>query len=161
MAEMRRCPSCGAAVRPGAAWCPQCYAELPGASPAAPAPPAPPATPATPATPPTLGPPTAPATAAPASTPDTPRRARHRAPDEDDDTPPPGWPCPRCGTVNALAATTCSSCGRGFLEELTEDRGVPAVAALTGLSRGARLGVALGAVVLFLAILVLLVWLTG
>jgi hypothetical protein len=63
--------------------------------------------------------------------------------------------------VNDLAAAACSSCGSGFLADLAADRGIPAVPALTGLSRGARLGVALAAVVGFLVLLGAVFWLVG
>ncbi|HEY0486226.1 MAG TPA: zinc ribbon domain-containing protein [Mycobacteriales bacterium] len=143
-----RCPECDALVTTGAAWCPQCFAELrepergtgpehgpgPGTEPAA-------------------GPVPDAAPGAPAS-----RRARHRA--ADDETTP-GWPCPSCGTVNDLAAGACATCGEPFLAGLAADRGVPVLPRLEALSRGARIGAALAAVAGVLVVLAVLFWLVG
>jgi hypothetical protein len=86
--------------------------------------------------------------------------ARHRASD-DGVTPPPGWPCRGCGTVNDLAAGACATCGEAFLAPLAGDGGVPALSRLTALPRGARIGVALGAIVVVLALLAGLLWLVS
>ncbi|HEV7757267.1 MAG TPA: zinc ribbon domain-containing protein [Mycobacteriales bacterium] len=148
MAAVTRCPQCGARVGEGAEWCTQCYADLRPPAPEVAAPvssaPGPAESPEPPEAEP--GPPVA-------------ARARHRAPGGD--TPAPGWPCPQCGTVNDLAAAACSSCGSGFLAALAADRGIPTVPALTGLSRGARIAVALGSVAGILALLAAVLWLFG
>jgi hypothetical protein len=138
MATETRCPECGAAIRAGAEWCTQCYADL-GADR-------------------TASGDTAPAAAAPADEASAGRHARHRAAD---DAPPPGWPCPTCDTVNDLGSDACRSCGSGFLAPLAADRGLPAVPAFAGLSRGARLGVAVGVVVVVLVLLGGIVWLVS
>jgi ribosomal protein L40E len=165
MTTATRCPQCGALLGTGAQWCTQCYADLrpPAPEPAAPAPESAPGS--------EPGPATDTRTGASAAQPDEglaagtqagapAARSRHRAPG-DAAAAEPGWPCPRCGTVNDLAAAACSSCGSGFLADLAADRGIPAVPALTGLSRGARLGVALAAVVGFLVLLGAVFWLVG
>jgi hypothetical protein len=157
MATAMRCPRCGALTGESAQWCTQCYADL---RPPAPEPPAP-----------EPGPGPEPAPGSPASAPepasgpaDDPlpapaARARHRV--AGDDTPDPGWPCPRCGTVNDLAAGACSACGSGFLAELAADRGIPAVPALAGMPRGVRIGVALAAILVILLLLGAAVWLVS
>jgi hypothetical protein len=130
MATRTQCPACGATIRTGEQWCTQCYADLrPGGT--------------------DDTPPAAPATAG--------RRPRHRAGDEDETTP--AWPCPTCGTVNDLSADACRSCGSGFLAPLTADRGLPAFPALAGLPRGARIGAAVGLVLIVLIVLGTIVWL--
>jgi ribosomal protein L40E len=135
-----RCPECGALVGEAAEWCTQCYADL---------------------RPPVAAPEPAPVRDAPDTgeegSPAEP--ARHRT--ADGDAPEPGWPCPRCGTVNDLAADACSSCGAGFLAGLADDRGIPAVPALTTMPRGARIAVALVAVLVILLLLGGALWLVG
>jgi hypothetical protein len=61
--------------------------------------------------------------------------------------------------VNDLAADRCAACGSAFLAPLAADRGIPDVPRLSALSRPARLGVALAAVVLVLVVLSAVVWL--
>ena len=78
MAAKARCPECGAMLADGAEWCPQCYTDLREPEPAR-----------LPDTDDTAGPEAAAL------------RARHRSAGSDvADDPPPGWPCPTCGTVN-------------------------------------------------------------
>jgi ribosomal protein L40E len=143
MPATTRCPQCGALTGEGAEWCTQCYADL---RPPVPGPAEVPVR--DPADVPVRDPAEVPGPAVP---------ARHRVSGADD--PPPGWPCPRCGTVNDLAAAACSSCGSGFLADLAADRGFPAVPALTGMPRGLRIGAALVAVVVVLLLLGGVFWL--
>jgi hypothetical protein len=131
-----RCPECDGLLKAGAEWCPQCYADLREPEPEP-------------------GPET-PAGAEP-RTPDG--RARHRAPDDGAVTP--GWPCPDCGTVNDLAAGACAGCGQGFLAPLSGDRGLPVLTGLTSMSRAARIGAAVGAIVVLLGLLAGLLWLVS
>jgi hypothetical protein len=135
MAATTRCPQCDALTGEGVEWCTQCYADL---------------------RPPVPGPAAVPG---PAEVPGPAVPPRHRVSGGDD--PPPGWPCPRCGTVNDLAAGACSSCGSGFLADLAADRGFPAVPALTGMPRGLRIGAALVAVVVVLLLLGGVFWLAA
>ena len=136
-----RCPECDGLLKADAAWCPQCYADLrapePGSEPQTGSGPQPGSEPQ-PGGRPVSG------------------RARHRAPDEGET--PPGWPCPDCGTVNALAAGACATCGAAFLATLSSGRGDPALSGLMSMSRGARLGAALAAIVVLLALLAGVVW---
>jgi hypothetical protein len=139
-----RCPECDGLIVEGAEWCPQCYADLRRPEPD----PEPEPEPA-PAPEPEVDP-----VAAEAG------RARHRVAGTGE-TPPPGWPCPACGTVNGLAADRCTSCGQAFLAPLSEDRGIPALSVLTAMSRGARIGVAIGAIAVVLLLLAAVFWLLG
>ncbi len=65
--------------------------------------------------------------------------------------PPPGtapgklklgkqpWPCVRCETVNKFEDSTCSACGLGFLEALSEPKpSLPLVGTIDGLSKGGK-----------------------
>ena len=121
-----RCPSCRAAVRPGAPWCTLCHADLRPA----PAPVVPPVV-----TAPVAETPAAPATTAPTGA---------------------GWPCATCGHVNGLTSSTCAACGAGFLAALREADApslvVPGVGDLMRLSRGQRIGLAALVVLAFVAL---------
>jgi hypothetical protein len=122
------CPQCRGAVRAGAPWCTQCWTDL--------RPPPAPAAPLVAAAPPTA--------ATPAALP----------------APARGWPCATCGETNAVEADACAACGSGFLAALRgEDApllALPGVGDVGELSRGQRLGLALG-FVLAVALLVLVV----
>jgi hypothetical protein len=142
-----RCPSCRAAVRPGAPWCTLCHADLrpapePQPEPARPALSVPPtASYAEPA----LDPLTAPAVAL-GLPPSVPLGA--------------SWPCATCGASNALTESSCTACGAGFLAGLKESEApllvVPGVGDVTQLSRAQRLGLAAGVVVAVLVLTALL-----
>jgi hypothetical protein len=123
-----RCPKCAAHVAATATWCGQCYTSLvvepvkparqPLRAPAAlqvvggsttgsvallaDVPPPPPGT--IPPPPGTIPPPPAPPAAGPG------QLKLGKQP----------WPCVRCETVNAYEHNTCSACGMGFLDALTE-----------------------------------------
>ena len=157
LADQTRCPSCAAALRPGAPWCSLCYADLRPAEPDPPAA-APPAltyglvefdplavraavlgwpeTRQVASTAPAVS--TLPLPAAPAAVAET------------------RWPCTACETFTSLSETVCAGCGTGFLAGVRESEGplleLPGVGDLTVLSRGQRLGLAAGVV---LAVLVL------
>lgn len=119
-----RCPSCGAALRPGAPWCLLCHRDLrPAPEPilaavalAAVAPAAPQA-----------GTPT-----------DLAVSAKHAK----------GWPCAACGAANSYDDTGCTTCGVSFLAGLKEEGRaglrLPLVGDIGRLSRSARLGLAVG-----------------
>lgn len=147
-----RCPHCRAAVRPGAPWCSLCHADL------RPPPPAPEPEPA----PVLVIPPTA-SYGAPALDPLT-APAAVLGP-----LPPavvqPTWPCATCGAPNALSAGACAACGAGFLAGLREAEGplleLPGIGDLTRLSRGQRMGLALGVVLAVVALTALLGLLLG
>jgi hypothetical protein len=132
-----RCPHCRGGVRPGAPWCTQCWADLRPAPEPAPAPEPVLAVAAVPA-------------AAPASVP-------ARSPVSAGDAT---WPCAACGTGNPIAASTCASCGSGFLAGLRDAEGplleLPGVGDLTRMSRGQRMLLAFGVVLVFVALTALL-----
>lgn len=125
-----RCPSCRAAVRPGAPWCTLCHADLRPA----PAPVAPPV-----------------AVPAPVAVPEQPLA---EAPAET--SAGAGWPCATCGHLNGLTASTCAACGAGFLAALREADApslvLPGVGDLMRLSRGQRIGLAAAVVLAFVAL---------
>jgi RNA polymerase subunit RPABC4/transcription elongation factor Spt4 len=154
---LTRCPHCRAAVRPGAPWCTLCHADLRAAPAPAPAPAFDPLT----APAPELGLPAAhtpPAPTPPASTtgPASP-------------TGPGGaeacWPCTRCGAAVPLAVDACPSCGAGFLAGLREAEAplleLPGVGDLTRRSRGTRMLLAFGVVLLVVALTALVGLLLG
>lgn len=166
--SLSACPRCGAGVRADAPWCTQCFLNLRTPSPAPPAPaPAPVAVDPAPvprhAAP---GPPLLPEQ--PAYAPVDPLTAPLRAvlappvPQEPPARPAQAgrsWPCTSCGADNALELDACASCGQGFLAGLaggTASLHVPGVGDLGAMSKGKRTGVALGAA-LALVLLVLLV----
>lgn len=139
-----RCPACSASVRPGAPWCTQCYADL-----RPPAAASSPAAPAAPSAAPSLPP------AAPATSPAAPVPAQRLLPGDE-----PVWPCASCSTPNPITLDTCATCGAGFLAALrtTEEPllVLPVVGDLGALSRGQRLGLAAGVVVLVVLLTALL-----
>ncbi len=153
-----RCPHCRAAVRPGAPWCTLCHADL------RPPPPAPEPEPA----PLLVIPPTASygatapdpltAPAAGSSAPVSPPSSAAPAAD-------PTWPCATCGAANPLTAGACAACGAGFLAGLREAEGplleLPGVGDLTRLSRGQRMALAFGVVLVVIALTALLGLLLG
>lgn len=162
MPRATACPSCGAAARPDAQWCGQCYADFRPAPVPAPPVSAPITTPAVasygaPAGDPLTGPlldllPDVPVLAAVPAAPAAPVPTAGEA----------TWPCTTCGASNLLSESLCGACGAPFLAQV---RGsgpslvLPLVGDLFALSRGQRLGVAAAvvlAVVLPLALLTLL-----
>lgn len=155
-ADQTRCPSCAAALRPGAPWCSLCFADLRPAEPE-----------------PFTAPPTVeyglvepdplavrvaglgwPETHRGAST--TPAVSTLPLPAAPATVAETRWPCTACETFTSLSETVCAGCGTGFLAGLRESEGplleLPGVGDLTVLSRGQRLGLAAGVV---LAVLVL------
>ena len=49
------------------------------------------------------------------------------------------WPCVRCGTVNPYEANTCSACGQGFLDALSEPAvSLPLFGSIDALTRGSK-----------------------
>jgi hypothetical protein len=89
----------------------------------------------------------------------------------DPSAPPPparglgGWPCSGCGAVTAVELDACAACGTGFLAGLRRDEApllvLPGVGDVTRLSRGQRLGLAAGVVLLVVLLVALLGLLTG
>lgn len=148
------CPKCGAAVRPDADWCGQCYESL-RPVPAAPDVAAAPAVAASPAVQDPLTSPllsflpevVAPTAAVPAAVTaaELPRPAAGST---------ATWPCTQCQTVNALEASVCTACGSSFLAAVREDNKpllvLPVVGDLGALSRPQRLLLALAAVAMLL-----------
>ncbi|MFL6238031.1 MAG: double zinc ribbon domain-containing protein [Actinomycetes bacterium] len=106
-----RCPSCSAALRPDAAWCGQCYADLRPA-PAPPQAAAPAGVPLA-AAPPSPDPLEAPLTdllGGAAAEPSPPAVAVAEAP------APASWPCGRCHTMVPFDEDFCDNCGAKFLD---------------------------------------------
>jgi len=155
-----RCPTCAAAVRPGAPWCLLCHRDLRPAPVAGPAglEPASMAVPAlhepAPLLPPVGEHPPATATAAVPAIPP----ARHAA-------PATGWPCTVCGTANPLDAPACATCGSGFLAGLraAEEPALqlPVLGDVSRLPRTTRLALAAGAGLMLALLLTALVLLAG
>jgi hypothetical protein len=159
MPRATACPSCGAATRPDAQWCGQCYADF-----------RPPSLPELPVT----APITAPASASygePVGDPLTgplldllPDVPAVPAPTAEPVVPvaEAAWPCTTCGAANPLSEPACGACGAPFLAQVRGNGPslvLPLVGDLFALSRGQRLGVAGAAVlalVLPLALLTLL-----
>jgi hypothetical protein len=77
----------------------------------------------------------------------------------------PTWPCATCGAANPLTAGACAACGAGFLSGLREAEGplleLPGVGDLTRLSRGQRMALAFGVVLVVIALTALLGLLLG
>lgn len=150
------CPSCGAALRPGAPWCTLCYTDLrpqPEPEPVAQEPSAPLTVPATaaygvpvgdPLTQPLVDflPRAAPRAEVPA--------AQAQA----------AWPCLSCSAVNPLSEDRCSVCGQPFLAAVkASDKPLlvlPLLGDLGAMGRGKRLGVAAGLVAIVLVPLALI-----
>jgi hypothetical protein len=133
------CPQCGAAVRPAAPWCTQCYFDLRPA----PAPEPPAVRPSARLT----APPPAAAYGAPAPDPLTAPLAvltgEHPVPAEAD--PQPTWPCVQCETQNGFELSACSACGAGFLQGAVTDEVslvIPGVGDLAQMSRNRAMGLA-------------------
>jgi hypothetical protein len=76
-----------------------------------------------------------------------------------------GWPCSNCGAVNGVELDACAACGSGFLSGLKRDEPpllvLPGVGDLARLSRGQRLGLAMGVVLLFVLLVAVLGLLVG
>ena len=76
-----------------------------------------------------------------------------------------GWPCSGCGETNAVELTECAACGTGFLAGLRKESApvleLPVVGDITLLSRGQRLALAGGVVLMFMLMLVVLGLLAG
>lgn len=145
-----RCPSCSATLRAGAPWCTLCYADLRPKVEVRPVvvEPPPVAVPVRaayglPAPDPLTGPLTDPGGAPTAGV-----------------RPEATWPCATCGAANGLTAPACGACGAGFLASLRADQGplleLPVVGDLGAMSRAQRLGLAFGAVLVLLALIVVL-----
>ncbi len=150
------CPSCGAALRPGAPWCTLCYADLRP-------PPEPEPAPVVPE--PSL-PLTAPVGAAfgiPAADPLT-QPLTDFLP-----VPPPGehaqpvaatWPCTTCAAANPITADSCAVCGQPFLAAMKVlDKPLlvlPVVGDIGAMSRGGRIGLAMALVAMLLVPLALI-----
>ena len=152
MPRMSACPSCGAALRPGSPWCTLCYTDLrppPPPEPAAEPPPLPSAVPRTA----TYG--------AAASDPLT-APLVELLPEQPAQAPSDTvtWPCTDCGTPNPLVASSCATCGSGFLAAVAGQGKpslvLPVIGDLGRLSRGQRMGAAFGAVAAVLVPLALL-----
>lgn len=142
-----RCPTCRASVRPDTPWCTQCWTDLRP-------PPPPPSAPE-----PADGPaPSRGRHAAPLDVTSLPDRAEPATANRPDGTGR-GWPCAACGAHNAVELDACAGCGLGFLAGLRADAEpllvLPGVGDIGRLSRGQRLGLA-GGVVLVVVLLTLL-----
>ena len=83
---------------------------------------------------------------------------QHERPEQP--APQASWPCATCGAANALTDSACAACGAGFLAGLRESEGplleLPVVGDLGALSRGQRLGLAAGVVLVVIALVALL-----
>ncbi len=123
-----RCPGCGAAGRPDAPWCTQCYRDLSG----------------------DLSEDARADLSADLSGAGAPEPAVVRLGSTPGSAPTgggagsPGWPCGTCGRRNELASPACSACGAPFLAGL-RGGGVPGpvAAGLVTLSPGRRVLLAL------------------
>lgn len=143
-----RCPSCAATLRAGAPWCTLCYADLrPRPEPE----PEPEPVPAAPA----LAVPVVAAYGLPAVDPLATAPAGPAAAPAD-----PVWPCATCGVANPLTVSSCAACGAGFLAALRDSESplleLPVVGDLGAMSRAQRLGLAFGAVLVVLALVLVL-----
>ena len=145
------CPSCGAALRPGAPWCTLCYADLRPARPEPPATVLLPAAPVAPASTASYGV----AASDPLTQPLTAFLPAQAAPvvELPAQPAPPStatWPCTRCASDNPFTASVCGTCGGAFLAALKDEEKPLLVLPLIGdvgkLSRGQRLGVAAGVI---------------
>lgn len=145
-----RCPHCSGAVKPDAPWCTQCWADLRPAPEPTLASPGLPGLPGRPGLHVVPGEPREPAGIAAG----TAVRPAAR-----------GWPCAGCGTVNAVEHDACVACGMGFLAGMRQHDPpllvLPGVGDIAKLSRGQRLGLAGGVVLVVVMLVVLLGLLTG
>jgi len=160
-----RCPGCGAALRPSAPWCTQCFLDLRVPEPAAPAPAVPDPLPAHVAAAPEAAP-----VAAPPAHPGPPVGAGPLAAPVPAAAVPaaaePGWACPACGTPGDLAeADECAECGSGLFDVLRagEPSGLrlPLVGDVAALTRLQLLGAGALLLPLLLAVLLGLTALAG
>ncbi len=142
------CPTCGSALRPGQPWCTLCYADLRPAPEPAPEPAR---------------------EAAPEPSPE-PERAPVTLPaglvvDPVQPLPvAPAWPCTGCGSANPYDLDACAGCGQAFLAGARHDAPLlvlPLVGDLGRLERSHRLALAVGVVVAFLALVLILGLLFG
>ena len=141
---MGQCPACGAALRPGAPWCTLCYAdfrpapvELPIELP--------------------IELPVEPAVAVAAYDPLT--DPAPPAPGDVSVEGGPSWPCSSCGSPNSIELSVCGSCGAGFLASIADRAGptlvLPVIGDVMGLSKSQRMALALGAVLVVVALTLL------
>jgi len=135
-----RCPHCRGALGAQAQWCTQCWADL--------RPPPPASEPGSAA----VDPAVEVVDDGAASS-----RIRLPAPRAGDAG---GWPCSGCGQTNPVELMTCAACGTGFLADLRRQSGpvlaLPLVGDVTLLSRGQRMGLAGGVVLLLMLLICLL-----
>ena len=148
--NVERCPSCAAALRPGAEWCGLCFAPV-GAEPEPQRTPSMLAAahepPPVGAIPPQGSAPPPPGTVAVAPTP--PARAVH------------GWPCTACGALNDFTVSACSGCGAAFLATTRPGLTLPVIGDISRLSAPQRMLLALAASPLLAVVLVILAALVG
>lgn len=132
--DLRACPRCAAAARPGAPWCTQCFLPLGEPEPAP-----------------------VEEAATEQAVPAEPDPVEDTA--EPGSTDPRSWPCTSCGTRNALDDAECAACGLGFLSDLrTADVPLlvlPGVGDLGRFGRVQLLAGAVGFVVLAVLLMVL------
>jgi hypothetical protein len=148
------CPSCGAALRPGAPWCTLCYTDLrPKPAPVAVvAPPVP------------VTPPVTASYGLPAGDPLTQPLVDFLpssvAPEPVVAVSTATWPCSVCDEVNELQQSLCAACGQPFLASIKAAGKpvlvLPLVGDLGAMGRGQRAGVALGVLALILVPLALI-----
>jgi hypothetical protein len=157
-AALTSCPQCNGAVRAGAPWCTQCWADL--------RPPPPAAAPAEPVAlvpgqPLALG---QDLTGASAVSP-APRSGTGVGDGVDAEEAGVGWPCGLCEATNPLSLDACAACGSPFLATLSAQEppllALPGIGDVTRLGRGARIGLALGVVAVFVLAVFLLGVLLG
>ena len=153
-----RCPTCAAALRPGAPWCTLCYADL-----RTPVPEPDPPTPAAqdlrfdPLTAPAqeLGLPGRVSAGGQASS----------GADAAGQDGSPTWPCTACEQPNLLSAAECTTCGTGFLAMLREGEEpllrLPLVGDIGRFGRMQRLGLAALVVLLVILLTAILSLLTN
>lgn len=156
---LEHCPHCRGAVRPGAPWCTQCWADL------RPAP-----EPDLPVAHPVAGPPVAAPVALAAGT----NGARIGAPptattavgvDTGRADGAPQWPCGTCGGGNPMELPVCAACGAAFLAAVRTDAApllvLPLVGDLARLGKAQRYALAMGVALVAMVVVVLLGLLFG
>jgi ribosomal protein L40E len=160
MPHTTACPSCGAALRPGAPWCTLCYTDLRPKVEPEPVPVA--AEPSLPVT--------APVGAAfgiPAADPLTqpltdflPVQPSEEAAPAVEPTSAATWPCTTCAAANPISEDSCSVCGQPFLAAMKVlDKPLlvlPVVGDIGAMSRGGRIGLAMALVAMLLVPLALI-----